>query len=101
MVTRYCGSVAIWCRLVPAAHMSHGEQYECKISERGLHLTTQHVGLPAHLRHAIDSPKAYDEAAHAALSFAVDAGMDESGLAYTDSGFEIKRSLPLGQKRWR
>jgi hypothetical protein len=69
---RYSGEVRIELTLVPAPNMPHGEQYRCDISLRGVRLGTQYVGIPAHLEHAIDSPEAFDAAARAALSFAVD-----------------------------
>lgn len=75
MAIRYSGATKIICKLVPAPHMPHGEQYRCTISRDGKRVGVQFVGIPAHLTHAIDSPKAYDAAAHAALSFALDEGM--------------------------
>jgi len=108
MAIRYCGSVKIDCKLVPAKHMPHGEQYKCTISfgKAGV-VSVQHVGLPAHLTEAIDSPKAYDDAARAALSFATSedtalgtwCDYNDSGLDYTDSGYAIRRSLGHSKRR--
>jgi hypothetical protein len=83
MATRYCGKVKIDCKLVRAPHMPHGEQYKCNISIGGKKLCTDYVGIPAHLTHAIDSPRAYDSAASAALAFASngpDACVDDSDI---------------------
>ena len=92
MAIRYCGRVKIDCKLVPARHMPHGEQYKCSLSIGSQHLCTQHVGLPAHLTHAIDSPSAYDDAAHAARSFATDEdAVSENSLSFTDDGYDIQR----------
>ena len=44
--------------------------YVAKIKEGGRTVSTQYVGRPPASRLAVDSPKAYDEAARAALSFA-------------------------------
>lgn len=105
MATRYCGSVKIVCWLRTAPHVLHGEQYECVISKKGEgRLATEYVGLPAYLSKAIDSPEAYDEAARAALAFAVDEGkVDENDIDFDEEGIMIavSRSLPLSQKRRR
>jgi hypothetical protein len=103
MAIRYCGSVKIDCKLIPALGRPHGEQYKCNISLGGLHIGTQYVGLPAHLTHAIDSAKAYDEAAHAALSFASDEDERISDECdYTDTDYAIRRSLDrLGHSKRR
>jgi len=72
--------------------MPHGEQYKCALSVSGKKRGTQYVGIPRSLSHAIDSAMAYDDAAHAAVSFALDEGkIDESDCAFTDSGNHITR----------
>jgi hypothetical protein len=94
MAIRYCKNVKITCTLTP-----DGEQQKCVISLGGKRLGVQHVRLPMHLTYASDSPIAYDKAAHAALSFAVDEeergersyGDLASHLEYTDSGYAIRR----------
>lgn len=99
MAIRYCGSVKINCKLVPAKHMPHGEQYKCDISIGGKKLGTQYVGIPSYLTHAIDSPMAYDSAAHAAISFATDEAdrgeKEWDGLSdavdWSDDGYAIGR----------
>lgn len=58
------------------------------------------VGEPACLCRAVDSPEAFDEAAHAALSFALDEGWPVESYAATNvegSGWHIART---GAKRW-
>jgi hypothetical protein len=90
MAIRYCKNVKIDCKLVPAT--PYGEQYKCNISRDGKKLGVQYVGLPNFIGGGIDSPKAYDSAAHAALAFAVDQDGDLADyLEYTDSGFAIRR----------
>jgi hypothetical protein len=79
MAIRYCGRVKIDCKLIPALTSSHGEQYKCNISIGGKKVATQYVGIPVYIGRSIDSPLSYDEAAHAALSFATD-GRDEHGI---------------------
>jgi hypothetical protein len=53
--------------------MSNGE-YRCFLREPDGMGTTIHVGAPAFLTHAVDSPEAFDAVARAALSFAHNAG---------------------------
>ena len=92
MATRKCGRVTIRCSLVPAPGMPHGEQYKCVLSVGGVVRSTQYVGLPAHLSHAIDSPRAYSDAAHAAVTFALDEGkLSDSDVDFTDSGYRLQR----------
>lgn len=60
--------------------------------------TKVYVGAPAYLEHAVDSPIAYDRAAHAAISFADE---EEPGVgehaAMTDTGWLISRTK---EGRW-
>jgi len=96
MVARYCGKVKIALTIT-----SDNERYQCTLTARGKRLGSVVVGLPMHLEHSIDSPIAYDKAAHAALSFAMDE--DERGekdwghlnflLEHTDSGFVVRRAV--------
>jgi hypothetical protein len=75
--------------------MPHGEQYKCTLSVGGRKSATEYVGAPKHLMYDLDSPAAYDEAAHAALSFAIDERkIDASDCDFSDSqlGFRISRS---------
>lgn len=100
MATRYCGAVRIDIRYIDADC-----QYACKMAlltvlNGTIHVGTVYVGEPAVLVDAVDSPKAYDNVAHAAMSFSTD---KESGLpcgsdieqraAYTNtaSGWAIRR----------
>ena len=75
---RFSGEVTIRITIVDVPHGAHGIQYRCHLSrvenagsqwERRV-TTTQYVGAPRHLSEAIDSSKAFDDTAHAALSFA-------------------------------
>ena len=97
MAIRYCKNVKIDCKLVPAPGWPHGHEYKCALYTKGSdgrerRMWDGNVGIPQSLSHAIDSPLAYDKAAHAALSFAVDENDDIANhLEYTDSGFAIRR----------
>jgi hypothetical protein len=84
---RYCGGLTL--RLT---YRDRENDYRCFIAAPGA-WTTIYVGSPAVLRHAVDSPEAFDDAAHAALSFAADEGREfvERLAAYTDSGWDIRR----------
>lgn len=96
MATRYSGGVKVACKLVAAPNMPHGEQYRCVLSNDAGKIGVQYVGLPAHLTHAIDSPAAYDAAAHAAISFALDEGMiSERDVLVGESGHHIHRKNKL------
>lgn len=71
-------------------------KYRCHIrpiGNRFVH-TTVYVGAPAVLSHAVDSPEAFDSAAHAALSFALNDGWPvEAHAAWVDNaGWHIGRS---------
>jgi len=109
MAIRYCGSVKIDCKITQAQHVPGGEHYKCDISVGGQKLGTQYVGIPEAYSGwvATDSAKAYDEAAHAALSFAVDeeerGKKDWGGIGdkcdNTDSGYMIRRTLNYGKLR--
>lgn len=106
MATRYCGQVKITVRIVPARHMPHGEQYACVISLHGKHLGTMHVGIPAHITRAIDSPEEYDDAARAALSFAADEeergekdwGSIDGVCDYGESSYFVRRGKEYSTK---
>lgn len=88
MATRYCGKVKIGC-----TYRDRENDYRCTMSAGGKRIGVEYVGAPRHLTHAVDSPKAYDDAAHAALSFASSEGkLDERDLDFTDSGYRIRRA---------
>lgn len=93
MAKRYCGRY-----VVNVVFVDKYAEYACTIyhdvysgKKHGHHLIYVHP--PASSRIAVDSPQAYDDAAHAALSFATspDQWNMESELDYTDSGFRIRR----------
>jgi len=73
----------------PGSHLRNGD-YKVTLSSGGRRKVI-YVGAPAYLSHAVDSPKAYDEAAHAALSFADHEGFDMQPDT-TSSGWHISRS---------
>lgn len=55
---------------------------------------TVYVGAPKHLRHAVDSPDAFDEAAHAAISFAAEEVPEienHASMSSTDATWMIAR----------
>lgn len=52
---------------------------------------TVHVGAPKYLKHAVDSPQAYDSAAHAAISFARDELQERADPNRQGSGWDIRR----------
>lgn len=71
MAVRYSGDVKITLK-----YRERENDYRATLTwpsgRGGYHRHTVHVGVPAHITKAVDSPDAYDEAAHAALSFAND-----------------------------
>ncbi len=69
MATRYSGELTI--RLT---YRDESGDYHCTVSRAGVHVGSVDVGSPALLQYAVDSPHAYDCAAHAALSFLSDEG---------------------------
>ena len=93
MARRYSGSVTVDVTWVDA-----DSQYRCRVRAPG-GATTVHVGPPAVLERAVDSPEAYDVAAHAALSFVAEGSLEEpsvnehaTGNVRCD-GWHIGRSL--------
>lgn len=76
MATRYSGEVVIRVQWVDRIHGNcpHGGHYKTSVSVRGKHVWSGVVCAPASLPRGqgVDSPKAYDDTAHAALSFADD-----------------------------
>jgi len=83
MATRYSGKVTVRIGWSDAQ-----DQYTYATSVDGKHWSSGAVGAPKHLTQSVDSPKALDEAAAAAISFAN--LTDEA--AYTDRGLWIGRS---------
>lgn len=81
MATRYSGDLTITLTYRdPHAElfdMYPNGDYRATISwpsraRGGKHRRTIYVGAPKYLRQAVDSPEAYDSAAHAAISFAAE-----------------------------
>jgi hypothetical protein len=103
---RYSGSLSIritylepWGAGTPApagrSTRINGE-YRCFIRsiDKNAQGVTIHVGAPAVLSHAVDSPEAFDDAAHAALSLALAEGWPVAECALTKadgSGWAITR----------
>jgi hypothetical protein len=86
MALRYSGTLTI--------RVTYNDRgyYNASISRKGRNLWSGTVGEPRHLSHSVDSPEAYDETAHAALSFADNEGADVSRSAdHTGSGWHIAR----------
>lgn len=85
MATRRSGQVRISIMFLDAKNM-----YQVKLSTPRAKKTI-YVQPPAYLKNAVDSKEGYDTAAHAALSFAADEGMDLENYAdMTDSGWAIQ-----------
>lgn len=91
MARRYSGGLNINVRLRLAGN------YGCTVSDSSSTVSVK-VNPPACPEHAIDSSEAYDDAARAAVAFALeekdDHGvqiLDESQVAFTDSGIHIAR----------
>lgn len=99
MATRYCGSARVSLKFVDATN-----QYRAVVSNRGERKTV-YVGVPPASRLAVDSPEAFDQAAHAALSFAADEGLDPNGceLHPSGSGWLVRRAKTGARSvvRWR
>ncbi len=89
MAKRYCGRLVI-----QLSYRDKAQDYWCTVSRAGERVGSVDVGAPAHLAVAVDSPEAYDNAAHAALSF-LDVQQPEpadlSGAAMDGTGWAITR----------
>jgi hypothetical protein len=88
--TRYSGKLT-----VRMTYLDSEAQYRCVVSysdANGSGWTTLYVRPPALLRNAVDSPIAFDETAHAALSFASeDHDWVERYADFNDGGWAINR----------
>lgn len=85
-VKRWCGNVRIYLTFNDATN-----QYECDLFRNGF-VGEQFIGRPPSSRLAADSAQAFDDAARAAVAFAVDDGMiDDSDLDSDGSGYAIWR----------
>lgn len=85
---RYCGR---W--VISITYQDKWSEYLCTIThdaDRGHVVASVSVGEPKTLTHAVDSAIAYDNVAHAALSFESEK-LGDSELDFTDSGFRIRR----------
>ena len=94
MVTRYCGraTICIW-------YDDRDDWYTCRIAVGGKQLGHQHISYPAARQYAVDSLKAFDEAAQAAISGAANNGnIDESDIDWGDSGPVITRKRARGSR---
>jgi hypothetical protein len=101
MATRYSGNITVRLTYVdrppPGTFHDNRGGYKATVSQGREHQTIW-VGEPAHLTHAVDSPAAYDDAARAAISFALDENdewgiqiLDESGVDSDDHGIRVSR----------
>jgi len=87
-VPRYSGRIAM--RVVLREGMR--DEYHVSIKLPNGDRETVVVGAPAHMRIAIDSPQAYDDAARAALAFAEHDGLDVAEHAeFDESSYVIRR----------
>jgi len=88
MAVRFSGNVVI--RL---SYKDYDGQYHCGLSWPGGHKRII-VGHPVHLTMAVDSSRAYDQAARTALAFAENEGTDgDFRPAYGEHGFDVRRDL--------
>lgn len=88
MAIRYCGDLIIRVRYVDDAGAYHAVVRNTRGQLQGRVFVTP----PAHQLRAVDCPDAYDDAAHAALSFVAEPRSGEiDGADYTDSGWSIRR----------
>lgn len=87
--TRYSGDLTI-----TLTYRERSSDYRATISYKGVRHVV-YVGEPRYLQHAVDSPEAFDETAHAAISFASeeDNEIGERAASNRDgSGWHIGRS---------
>lgn len=94
MPLRYSGNVIVRIEYIdPKAgdYRQHGH-YKCWLSWPGGR-NIVFVEPPKHLTMAVDSPKAFDASAHAALSFTDNESSRNDGFEpdYSDNGFQILR----------
>ena len=89
MAKRYSGDV-----VVSVTWSDSRDAYKATVSAHG-EKWSGWVGAPRAMRIAVDSPQAYDDAAHAAISFACDEEpgfCDVAGTNADCSGWEILRA---------
>lgn len=101
---RYCGDITIRVTYLDAYGETYSDgtirnrngKYRCFLRAPGMRSVTIFVGAPAFLSHAVDCPEAFDEAAHAAISFADDehgSWSDHACPKEDGSGWAIERKL--------
>jgi len=81
MPTRYSGTGKI-----TVTYSDSRNQYKVRCLNDRKEPQSVYVGIPPASRLAVDSAEAYDQAAHAGLSFCVDEGFDPSGFEYNPEG---------------
>jgi len=69
---RYCGDIRIRVTYLERGPHGPNGSYRCYLSTESGAKATIIVVEPAYLSHPVDSPRAFDEAAKAALAFASD-----------------------------
>ena len=78
---RYSGEIRIRVTYLDGS-LTTAPRYRCFLRGPGDLTATIIVNAPAYLSHAVDSPEAFDDAAHAALSFAENDDRDWSVHAH-------------------
>lgn len=90
MAKRYSGGLSISLTFVDSKN-----EYRTRVcprqGRRGAGCETIWVGPPRTLRHAVDSPIAYDEAARAAISFSSDYLSQLAQPDHEGAGWDIRR----------
>lgn len=101
MAIRYSGRVAITVRLLP-----DNDTYDVTLRKSGRTRRNVRqsvfVGAPRHLTHAVDSPQAYDDTAHAGVSFILDEKdslFDEGDFEWGERGLVVHRTRRLDLMR--
>lgn len=93
--SRYSGGLTIRLKYVDAAN-----RYEAVVSAKGSgeRPFKTSIGVPPASTLAVDSPEAFDHAAHAAISFAPSALSEYAAMNESGSGYLVKRSTTRFRK---
>jgi hypothetical protein len=91
MARRYSGELDI-----NLTYRDKDDQYRARVCRRSPSggrpdCEVVYVGTPKHLTKAVDSPAAYDDAAHAAISFASNDIQEGAASNHAGSGWDIRR----------
>lgn len=83
---RICGGYSLRIKLLDS------DRYNVSISQRGRRVTTFEVVPPASSPVALDHATAFDQAAHAAMSFfSVEETFDDAAAETSETGWLIRR----------